>query len=176
MLLYACFPFLCWVKFCSGYFRQVYFHLGDKKVVAGHVRQVVILYSNDCMGIFLGGLSVGHLRRVVIWTGLTVVWTTNTEIEAIGNSRPLVVESINDINSEVTVSPINLLIMKSKVIMSPPGEFSWPDIYCRKWCRRVQHLSNNYGVDGIKNSCYHCKKGKNGHPQEETSSQKTSSF
>ena len=31
------------------------FHLGDKKVVAGHVRQVVILYSNDCMGICLGG-------------------------------------------------------------------------------------------------------------------------
>ena len=30
MLLYVCFPFLRWVKFCSGCFRQVFFHLGDK--------------------------------------------------------------------------------------------------------------------------------------------------
>ena len=27
------------------------FHLGDKKVVASHVRQVGILYSNSCLGI-----------------------------------------------------------------------------------------------------------------------------
>ena len=31
MLPYVCFPFLHWVKFCSGCFRQVFFHLGDKK-------------------------------------------------------------------------------------------------------------------------------------------------
>ena len=54
-----------------------------------------------------------------------------TEIQAIMNSRPLVVETINDVNSEVT-SPKNLLTMKSKVIMLPPGEFSQSDIYCRK--------------------------------------------
>ena len=35
-------------------------------MVAGCIRQVVILYSNDCMGIGLGGLSIGCLRRVVI--------------------------------------------------------------------------------------------------------------
>ena len=34
----------------------------------------------------------------------------------------------------------------------------------------------NFGVDGVKNSCYHCKKDKNGNPQEETSSKKTFSF
>ena len=39
---------------------------GQIKVVAGHVRQVVILYSNNCMGISLGGLSIGRLRLVVI--------------------------------------------------------------------------------------------------------------
>ena len=46
----------------------VYFFLGggQKKVVAGHVRQVVVLYSNDGMGICLGGLSIGCLRRVVV--------------------------------------------------------------------------------------------------------------
>ena len=34
--------------------------------------------------------------------------------------------------------------MKSKVIMPPPGEFSWPDIYCRKQWRRLQYLSNEF--------------------------------
>ena len=43
-----------------------FFHSGDKKVVAVHVRQVVFLYSNDCMGICLVGLSIGCLRQVVI--------------------------------------------------------------------------------------------------------------
>ena len=67
-----------------------------------------------------------------------------TEIEAIVNSRPLVVDTINDVNSEVKLSPANLLTMKSKVTMSPPGEFSRPDTYCRKRWRRVQHLRNEF--------------------------------
>ena len=51
-LLPVCFPFLCWVKFCSDCFRQGFFSLGrQKKVVAGHVTQVVVLYSKDCVGI-----------------------------------------------------------------------------------------------------------------------------
>ena len=45
---------------------KTFFHLGDKKVVAAHVKQVVVLYSNDCMGIHSGGLSIGHLRQVVL--------------------------------------------------------------------------------------------------------------
>ena len=44
-----------------------------KKVVTGYVRQVVILYSKDCMGICLGGFSTDHLRQVVILSGLAVV-------------------------------------------------------------------------------------------------------
>ena len=34
-------------------------------MVAGHVRQLVVLYSNDCMEICLGGLSVGGLGRLI---------------------------------------------------------------------------------------------------------------
>ena len=34
-------------------------------MVASRVRQVVVLYSNGCMGIGLGGLSIGHLIEVV---------------------------------------------------------------------------------------------------------------
>ena len=37
----------------------------ETKVVAGRVRQVVILHSNACMGIYLGRLKIGRLRRVV---------------------------------------------------------------------------------------------------------------
>ena len=35
-------------------------------MVAGRVRQVVVLYSNDCMRIHLGGLRIGRLRQVVV--------------------------------------------------------------------------------------------------------------
>ena len=60
MLLYDCFSFLRWVKFYSGCFRET------KIVIAGHIRQVVVLYSNDCMGICLSGLSIPCLRQVVV--------------------------------------------------------------------------------------------------------------
>ena len=58
-------PFIRMVKFCSGCFEQVFFHWA-KKMVAGRVRQVVILYSNDYMGICLGRLCIDCLRRVVV--------------------------------------------------------------------------------------------------------------
>ena len=45
---------------------RLFFIWETKKVVAGRVRQVVVLYSNDCMGICLGGLNIGRLRRVVV--------------------------------------------------------------------------------------------------------------
>ena len=48
--------------FLAGFF----FHLGNKKVVAGRVRQVIILHSNNCREIGLGGLSLGRLRRMVV--------------------------------------------------------------------------------------------------------------
>ena len=35
-------------------------------MVAGRVREVVVLNSNKGMGIFLGALSVGRLRQVVV--------------------------------------------------------------------------------------------------------------
>ena len=41
-------------------------------MVTGRVRQVVVLYSNDCMGIDLGGLSIDHFIELVIQAGLTV--------------------------------------------------------------------------------------------------------
>ena len=42
-------------------------------MVAIRVRQVVVLYSKDCTGICLGGLSIGRFTEVVILTGLTIM-------------------------------------------------------------------------------------------------------
>ena len=39
-----------------------------KKVVDVRVRQVVVFCSNDFLGISLGGLSIGRLIEVAIWT------------------------------------------------------------------------------------------------------------
>ena len=41
---------------------RLFFIWETKKVVAGQAKQVVVLYSNDCTAITLGGLSIGRLR------------------------------------------------------------------------------------------------------------------
>ena len=68
------------------------------------------------------------------------------EAKGIVNSRLLVVETTNVVNSQVALSPSHILTMKSKVVMppSPPGIFGAPDLYSRKTWRRVQHISNEF--------------------------------
>ena len=46
-------------------------------MVAGRVRHVVVLYSNDWMGICLGRLSIGRCTEVVFRTSLTVTLSVN---------------------------------------------------------------------------------------------------
>ena len=70
--------------------------------------------------------------------------TVVAETEAIINSRPPTVESLSDINSEIPLSPSNLLTMKSDVIMPPPGVFNRPDLYSRRRWRRVQHIAGEF--------------------------------
>ena len=42
------------------------------------------------------------------------------------------------------LTPAQLLTLKSKVVMPPPGQFMKEDIYCRKrWCR-VQYLADQF--------------------------------
>ena len=67
LLPYVFFTFLCCVKFFSGCFRRGFFFIWEtKKVVAGCIGWVVNLYSNNCVGICLDGLSIGRLRWVVV--------------------------------------------------------------------------------------------------------------
>ena len=70
--------------------------------------------------------------------------TPMTETEAIINSRPLTVDTINDGQSPMPISPNNILTMKTKVVMPPPEVFQKPDLYCRSRWRRSQHLSNEF--------------------------------
>ena len=66
------------------------------------------------------------------------------ETEAIVNSRPLTTETLGDVTSVQPISPTNLLTMKSKVVLPPPGNFVKNDMYCRKRWRRVQHIANEF--------------------------------
>ena len=70
--------------------------------------------------------------------------TLFTEVEDIIKSRPLVVETINDANSEAALSPSHQLTKKSKVVIPPLGVFETPDLYCKKRWRRLQHISNEF--------------------------------
>ena len=70
--------------------------------------------------------------------------TLLVEVEAIVNSRPLTTDLLSDANSLIPLSPINLLTIKSKVVMPPSRIFSTPDIYSRKHWRRAQHISNEF--------------------------------
>ena len=52
--------------------------------------------------------------------------TLLVEVEAIINSCPLITDVLNDVTSLARLSPVNLLTMKSKVVMPPPGHFTSP--------------------------------------------------
>ena len=66
------------------------------------------------------------------------------EAEAIVNCRPLTIETINSPQMAESLTPNHLLTMKSKVILSPPGEFQRADLYSKKRWLRVQHLANKF--------------------------------
>ena len=67
------------------------------------------------------------------------------EAECIVNSRPLTYETLGDPQSPLPLSPMNLLSLKSKIVTQPPGEFdNDANLYCRKYWKRVQYLTNQF--------------------------------
>ena len=92
--------------------------------------------------------------------------TLMVETEGISNSRPLTVETISDPTSELPLSPANILTMKSKAVMPPPGEFSKLDLYCRKRWRRILHVINEFWSCWRKESLQ-SKKERNGKTKSE---------
>ena len=60
--------------------------------------------------------------------------TLMCEAEAIVNGRPLTVDSLNDPDSLIPLTPNHILTMKSTIVLSPPGVFQHADKYCRsRW-------------------------------------------
>ena len=55
-----------------------------------------------------------------------------TEAEAVLNSQALTTELLSHGNSLNLTCPSNILTMKTKVVIPPPGEFRHIDIYCHK--------------------------------------------
>ena len=57
------------------------------------------------------------------------VKTLLAETEGIINSRPLTVETLSDANSQILLSPSNLLTHKTSIVLPPPGNFDRPHLY-----------------------------------------------
>ena len=70
--------------------------------------------------------------------------TFMSEAANIVNSRPLTVTSLNDPTSLQPLTPNHLLMMKSNVILPPPGIFKEADTYSRKRWKRVQLLLDSF--------------------------------
>ncbi|KAJ8019070.1 hypothetical protein HOLleu_42577 [Holothuria leucospilota] len=54
------------------------------------------------------------------------------EVSSIINSRPLTTDTLNDPMSSEPLTPNHSITMKSKVLLSPPGNFESSDVYSRK--------------------------------------------
>ena len=70
--------------------------------------------------------------------------TLMVEVEAIVNSRPLTYDEAHTPDDPVPISPSNILTLKSRVVLPPPGNFVKQDLYCRRRWRRVQFLANQF--------------------------------
>ena len=68
-----------------------------------------------------------------------------SEVESISvNLRPLTVETLGDIGGEAPLSSINLLIMKSNVVLQPLGDFKKPYLYSHRRWRRIQPIADAF--------------------------------
>ena len=72
-----------------------------------------------------------------------VLTTFICEAECIMNSHPLTPESLDDATVNI-LTPHNLLTMKPKVVLPPPGEFQKADSYATKRWRTVQYFADQF--------------------------------
>ena len=70
--------------------------------------------------------------------------TLFAEAEAVINSRPLTYCSMSCSDTVEPLTPLQLLTLKSKVILPAPGQFCSADLYGRRRWRRIQHLANEF--------------------------------
>ena len=70
--------------------------------------------------------------------------TLLAETEGIISSRPLTAETLSDVNSQIPLSPSNLLTQKPNVVLLPHGNFDRPDLYSRHRWRGIQHIAGEF--------------------------------
>jgi hypothetical protein len=85
----------------------------------------------------LDGLLEGHGTQLDDESLRTLL----CEVESIVNSRPMA--GLHNCE-EGPLTPNQLLTMKTRVLMPPPGEFQRTDLYLVKRWRRVQYLANYF--------------------------------
>ena len=139
--------------------KKAYMEMDDRKIQSFLLEQggdwIRWHNKNPPLAIHMGGVWERQIRsaRAILGSLLKThgeclenesLLNVMTEVEGNLNSRPLTVEALNDLTSLQPLSPANILIMKSKVVSPPPGEFSKPDIYSRKRWRRIQHIANEF--------------------------------
>ncbi len=73
----------------------------------------------------------------------TTLRTFMYEAMAIINSRPLSPQNLSDPHLE-PLTPNHLLMMKSKIVLHPPGDFVKEDMYARKRWKKVQYLAQEF--------------------------------
>ena len=69
--------------------------------------------------------------------------TLLVEAENIVNSRPLTTENLTDPESQ-PLTPNQLLTLKTKLVMPPPGAFQKEHVYCKKRWKAVQYMANQF--------------------------------
>ena len=126
-----------------------------KSFLQGNGADWILWHNNPSGASHMGGVWERQIRSArIISEGLLKTHshslndeplrTLMAEVELIINSRPLTVETISDSKSEITLSPSNLVTIKTSVVMPPPGEFSKQDAYSKRRWRRVQHIAGEF--------------------------------
>ena len=67
-----------------------------------------------------------------------------TEYTITINNRSLTEKTISNPHSTPLLSPSMLLTGKTRLVLPLPGEFKREDLYCRKMCRRTQHMTQEF--------------------------------
>ena len=119
---------------------------------------------NPSLTSYMGGVWERQIRsaRNILLSLMNTHGASLVEVEGIVNSRPLVVETINGVNSQAALSPSHILTMKSKVVMPSFGVFGTPNLYCRKRWGRDSISVTSFEVVGKRNFLLLFKTGRNG--------------
>ena len=119
-------------------------HKQVKHYLQNHGSDWITWENNPPAASHMGGILERQIQTA--WTILDALLKTHScslndenfrtllaETEGINNSRPLTVEALGDVNSQIPLSPSNLRTQKTSVTLLPPGNFDRPDLYSR--CR-----------------------------------------